>query len=166
MPNFDREVKETLEYDGLPPLRSEKLSKSVMFTNVSSIYKATALGIEQLRPTADEGPLAAVVSESGKISCLGSYNSCSSAGILTGTSVIDLRGGSIAPAFVAFGSPFGLQEIDREMSTGDEIIFDPLFKPVPQIIGGDTSIMHALDGLEFGTRDALYVSSCTIAILF
>lgn len=159
MPNFDREVKETLEYDGLPPLRPEKLSKSVMFTNVSSIYKATALGIEQLRPTADEGPLVAVVSENGKISCFGSYNSCSNASLLVGTSVIDLRGGSIAPAFIAFGSPFGLQEIDRETSTGDGIIFDPLFKPIAEIIGGDTSIVHALDGLEFGTRDALYVGS-------
>lgn len=166
VPNFDKEIKETLEYDGLPPLRPQRLSKTVMFTNVSSIYNATVLGVEEVRPATHEGPLVAVVSTNGKISCFGSYGSCSSPSVLAEASVVDLRGGSIAPAFIAFGSPLGLQEIGLEMSTSDGYVFDPLLKPVPPVLGGDTSIIHALDGLEFGTRDALYVSRCTFTILF
>ena len=165
MPNFDKEIKETLEYDGLPPLRPQRLPKTVMFTNVSSIYNATALGVEKVLAT-HEGPFVAVISTSGKFSCFGSHGSCSSPSVLAEASVIDLRGGSIAPAFIAFGSPLGLQEIGLERSTSDGYVFDPLLKTVPPVLGGDTSIMHALDGLEFGTRDALYVSRCTFTTLF
>ncbi|KAK2463223.1 hypothetical protein APHAL10511_004878 [Amanita phalloides] len=163
VPNFDKEAQETLDYDGLPPLQPQKISTTVVFTNVSSIYRGTLTGVKQLIPTSDDGPLTAVVSASGKLLCFGLHESCLS--VTSGeVSVVNLHGGSIAPAFVSFDSSLCLQDLCSDISTND--VIDPLLQPVPNILGGDTSILHANDGLEFGTRDALlaYRAGVTSAI--
>ena len=133
-----------------------------MFTNVTSIYNTSqAAGVERLLPANHNGPFAVAVSPNGKFTCIGSHASCLISNLLDEASIIDLNGGSIAPAFVSFSSSLGLQEIYAEVSTNDGTVIDPLLEPIPRVVGGDTSIMHALDGLEFGTRDSLYVKGYT-----
>lgn len=68
---------------------------------------------------------------------------------------IDLKGGSIAPGLLSYGSPLGLEDIQGEPSTWDGAIYDPLGGKVPSIVGGDDSVIRAVDGLQFATRDAL-----------
>jgi hypothetical protein len=65
----------------------------------------------------------------------------------------DLKGGSIYPALVSIGSNLGLQEIMLEQSTADGPVFDPLLTPFPAILG--QTLVQAVDGLQFGTRDVL-----------
>jgi hypothetical protein len=62
--------------------------------------------------------------------------------------------GSVSPSLVTFGSPLGLSNIDQEDSTNDGMIFDPLLENVPKMLDSD-SLVRAVDGLEFQTRDAL-----------
>ncbi|KAF8630679.1 hypothetical protein AX15_002823 [Amanita polypyramis BW_CC] len=167
VPNFDKEAQDALDYDGLPPLYPKKVSKTVVFTNITSIYNTSqAVGVERLLLADHNGPLAVVISPSGKFRCIGSYELCLISDLLDEASIIDLHGGSISPAFVSFGSSLGLQEIYAEASTNDGIAVDPLAGPIPKVIGGDASIVHALDGLEFGTRDSLlaYRAGVTSAI--
>lgn len=70
-----------------------------------------------------------------------------------------------SPALVSFGSPLGLQEISGEPSTYDGVVFDA-FGEVPAIIGGDQSVIRAVDGLQYGTRDALYVAFQYFSVLY
>jgi hypothetical protein len=48
-----------------------------------------------------------------------------------------------------------LESIKAEPSTNDGVIFDPLHRHVPEVLGGSTSLIQAADGLQFGSRDAL-----------
>jgi hypothetical protein len=54
-----------------------------------------------------------------------------------------------------------LQDIDQEPSTQDGNVIDPLTSIVPEIIGGDGSLIRAVDGLQYHSRDALYVDHFT-----
>lgn len=96
-----------------------------------------------------------VVVNNGRIVCSGGVMSCVS--YVSNRSVnVDLEGGSISPALVSFGSNLGLQEIAGEASTTDGTVYDALSgNKIPKILGGDGSIIRAVDGLQFGTRDAL-----------
>ena len=67
----------------------------------------------------------------------------------------DLTTGIHSPALVSFGSHLGLNHIDGEASTNDGNVIDPLKSQVPNILG-QGSIIRAVDGLQFSTRDALY----------
>jgi hypothetical protein len=69
--------------------------------------------------------------------------------------MVDLEGGSISPGLVSCGAPLGLEEISFEPSTTDGLVPDSLLKPIPKILGGDFLLLHAADGLQFGTRNAL-----------
>ncbi|KAF8633283.1 hypothetical protein AX17_004458 [Amanita inopinata Kibby_2008] len=155
VPNFDKEASEAVEYDGLPPLGLKRRSRTVMFTNVNSIYTASSTSVQQRSTVDHQGPFAVVVNENGDIICSGRHESCLTTVLSNDTEVIDLDGGSIAPGFVSTGSSLGLENIASEISTDDGVVFDSLLKPIPRIVGGDTSIVQAVDGLEFGTRDAL-----------
>lgn len=56
-------------------------------------------------------------------------------------------GGSVSPGLISFGSRLGLVQNDLN-------IMDPFTRSIPQILG-DNTIPHALDGLQFASRDAL-----------
>lgn len=154
VPNFDKEAKQAVEYDGLPPLEpTTSTANSVVFVNVQSVFTPSAFGVEQLFLATDDSALGTVVAENGQITCIGVCLMN-----VPDATIIDLNAGSISPGLVSFGSPLGLEHISGEPSTVDGPIFDPLSgKGVPDIVGGDGAIIRAADGLLFQTRDALYV---------
>lgn len=56
------------------------------------------------------------------------------------------------------GSPLGLEEIQGEPSTGDGAPYDPFQADVPAVMGDVAGVLRAADALQFGTRNALYVT--------
>jgi len=163
VPNFDDEAQKAVTYEGLPPLVPKKmpLDSTVVFKNVKSIHVVKKGIVEQMFSARTATEFATVVSHNGSISCYGDETKCMSSKILGDTNafVIDLEGGSLSPGLVTYGSPVGLQHIDQEASTNDGNVYDPLWKSIPAILGGDSAIIRAADGLQFASRDALYVSS-------
>ncbi|KAG5353785.1 hypothetical protein C0989_002568 [Termitomyces sp. Mn162] len=152
-PNFDKEAELALKYDGLPPLEpAVDDSGVVLFTNVSSIYLRKGPVIQEIFAAADEHIHGTVIVDNGHIVCAGD---CSDVSVATNARHVDLEGGSISPSLVTFGSPLGLEEITYEPSTNDGVVFDPLGGEVPSIVGGDGSIIRAVDGLQFAGRDTL-----------
>lgn len=105
----------------------------------------------------DASALGVVVTRNGSIICIGGQAACMVPSIVGNDdyAVIDLEGGSITPGLVSFGSPLGLQHIDQEDSTNDGIVFDPLQEAVPTVLGGDSALPRAVDGLQFESRDSL-----------
>lgn len=158
VPNFDEEAQKAVIYEGLPPLepKAAPLDAAVVFQNVHSVYQVKNGVIEQIQLAQGTGS-GTVVSRNGVIVCHGGVEHCANIVDMQDarTSVVDLEGGSISPGLVSFGSPLGLQHIDQEASTNDGNVIDPLSQSVPDIIGGDSAIIRAFDGLEYGTRDAL-----------
>ncbi|KIM40067.1 hypothetical protein M413DRAFT_446222 [Hebeloma cylindrosporum] len=155
-PDFDNEVKETLQHDGLPPLET-KISNpgTVIFSNVRSVFLRRGKEIEEILPPADvAGAFAAVVVERGNITCIGTLLDCSSFQDSPGVERIDLEGGSISPSLISYGSHLGLNHIDGEPSTNDGQVNDPLKSNSPPILGNG-NVIQAVDGLQFSTRDAL-----------
>ena len=159
VPNFDEEAKKAIMYEGLPPLAPKvkfPIDDIVVFVNVNTIHQVVN-GTIQLLFNADQLVPTNVVTRNGLITCLGHDELCLANLTDSRATYIDLEGGSISPGLVSFGSPLALQHIDQEPSTNDGFVFDPLRQDIPDILGGDTSIIRAVDGLEFETRDALYV---------
>lgn len=159
VPNFDEEAKKAVNYEGLPPLTPKlkyPLDSTVVFTNVNTIHQVSNGAIKQASIRDQLGPIT-VVTRNGLIVCYGHDEQCSNDITDHNATYINLEGGSISPGLVSFGSPLGLQHIDQEPSTNDGFVFEPLRQYVPDILGGDSSIIRAVDGLEYGTRDALYV---------
>lgn len=162
-PNFDKEAKEALKYEGLPPLGPKaSVSHTVVFANASTVFLRDAegtTGIKQIVPAdSPDAPLSIVV-KGGKIVCAGSATSACALSVLQDSAkveYVDLEGGSIAPGLTTFGSPLGLEEIMGELSTKDGYVLDPLQDAVPKVVGGNGALIHAIDGLQFGTRHALY----------
>ncbi|KAH9898533.1 carbohydrate esterase family 9 protein [Cubamyces lactineus] len=160
-PNFDKEAKETLEHDGLPPLEPKRAkTDTVVFTNVSSVYLREDQSIRQAFAADASNSLSAglVVIRGGKLECMGpAAGSCASyLHTAEDADVIDLAGGAISPGLVTVGSALGLEEITPEPTTIDGYVLDPLSESIPEIAGGDGLVVRAADGLQFGTRDALY----------
>lgn len=169
-PNFDREAKDTVKYDGLPPLELENsVSGTVIFVNVKSMTIRSSTsdsGVADLIQTQDGEPLKAVAIRGGKPVCTGLYHQCSSLTSDPEAVVVDLKGGAISPGLLSFGAPIGLEEIEAESSTSDGYVYDALSKGVPEIVGGDNAIIRAFDGLVFATRDAYlaYRSGVTVGV--
>jgi len=162
VPNFDKEAEKVVAYEGLPPLEPKKaiLDSTITFQNVKSIYQ-TRNGVIQQIFLAQSTELGTVVTRNGSILCYGGDPENCRSLLDVGnqhSAVIDLEGGSISPGFISYGSPLGLENINGEPSTNDGIIFDPLHQRIPRVLGGHTSMIQAVDGLQFGTRDALYVT--------
>lgn len=156
-PNFDKETKTTLEFDGLPPLLPTHSEEGVVvFTNFSRVYIRHNGKINEI-PALTSDSL--IVVERGEIICHGSQEQCSShlrSAKDREATFVDLQGGSISPGLVAFGSTLGLNDIAMaEPSTQDGEVYDPIYEDLPSILGNDP-IMHAADGLQYATRDALY----------
>ena len=155
-PNWDTEAKTTLEYDGLPPLEPQRSTKGlVVFTNVSSVWvqdPKTSSIADLLASTAEIGT---VVVNAGRVVCSGAEEACATYTTATGAVHINLEGGSLQPGLISAGSTIGLQEIAMEASTTDGVAFDGLTADVPALAGGAGYIPRAVDGLQFGSRDAL-----------
>jgi hypothetical protein len=160
VPNFNNDAQKAVDYEGLPPLVPKKfpIDTTIIFKNVKSLYQKKGGIIEQVLFPQDMGGFSTVVIRNGSIVCSGD-ELCSTVAPLDPSTflTIDLEGGSISPGFVSFGSPLGLQHMDQEPSTNDGIVYDPLLQPIPNILAGNSAIIHAVDGLEYGGRDALCV---------
>ncbi|KDQ57519.1 hypothetical protein JAAARDRAFT_156260 [Jaapia argillacea MUCL 33604] len=160
-PNFDKETSDALKYEGLPPLEPrEKLELAdVAFTRVGSVYvrdPKSRNGIRELYGR--DGEEGVVFVRNGTVICADQINgsdNCMDKFMTSFTRVVDLAGGSIAPGLVAYGSPLALHEIQGEASTADGYVFDALEEEVPKIVGGEYSVIRAVDGLQYATRDAL-----------
>ncbi|KAJ6468464.1 hypothetical protein C8R45DRAFT_1018898 [Mycena sanguinolenta] len=146
-PDFEKEIKDTIKYEGLPPLvPAMRTSGAVLFKNVSSFWtRDNEAGEVRMAQTPEN-----VLVKGGVVIWAGSAELASAEGAM----VVDLQGGSISPALVSAGSALGLQEIAAEPSTADGPVFDALSMEIPTILGLQTPI-RAVDGLQFETRDAL-----------
>ncbi|RDX49485.1 composite domain of metallo-dependent hydrolase [Lentinus brumalis] len=171
-PNFDKEKEETLKYDGLPPLEPKpSRSRTVVFTNVKSVYLRDEQRIREAFAAESDDALAAgvVVALDGRLQCVGSASSACASSVRGSDDVeyIDLQGGSIAPGLISAGSSLGLSEIDQEPSTQDGYVADALSESVSSLAGGSGALIRAADGLIFGTRDALlaYRSGVTAGVV-
>ena len=154
-PDFEDEAKETMKYDGLPPLLPQHVisEEDVIFTNVSSVWTRVPHGIEPLSFVKQGSGI--VVVRNGKIRCAGSALLCNIHSPQENVTILNLQGGSISPGLVSIGTSLGLQHIGMESSTTDGVVFDAFSRKIPSLIGGDDSVMRAADGLRFQSRDAL-----------
>ena len=156
-PDFSKEAAEAIEYGGLPPLRQwESTPQAVLFTNLTNAWVRKGSKIhaifKDLTSVADRAKRGVVGVQGGDIICV-TAQQCRRFKSLAGT-VVDLEGGSIQPGLVTYGSELGLQEIAMEKSTVDGLIFDPLTRDIPKVLGED-AIIRAADGLQYQTRNAL-----------
>ena len=160
-PDFETEAKEAVQYEGLPPLGPLRSRTSVVvFTNVSAVLKKAAGEggvLETFASPPDSVERATVVVQNGKIICEGTDATLDCASYLREDdyTVVNLNNGALQPGLVSVGSTLGLQEIAFETSTTDGVIFDPLTDDPPRMAGGVEYMPIALDGVQFGTRDAL-----------
>uniref|UniRef100_A0A8H8CQ82 Amidohydrolase-related domain-containing protein n=1 Tax=Psilocybe cubensis TaxID=181762 RepID=A0A8H8CQ82_PSICU len=169
VPNFDDEARRVVEYEGLPPLSPSRIfhDTTVVFKNVNSVYYVKDRSIGKLQTSASHLGSMTVVTRNGIIVCHGSDIECMGLDLKdTIMEVVDLEGGSLSPALVSFGYPLGLVNIRMEPSTNDGSLFDPLLGIIPKVLGGDTTVIRAFDGLQFGTRNALlaYRSGVSIGV--
>ncbi|TFY55471.1 hypothetical protein EVG20_g9306 [Dentipellis fragilis] len=156
VPDWKRERKRTVEWEGLPPLKVDTTEERIVFRNVSEMMRK--LG------SVEEGM---VVVEKGKVLCAGTGDSC--AALAFGESgrdprVVDLHGGALAPALISFGSPLGLEEIQYEYSTGDGQLYDAFAGAVPPILGDVAGVVRAADALQFQTRNALLAHQAGVTV--
>ncbi|KAI0769727.1 hypothetical protein BD413DRAFT_613748 [Trametes elegans] len=173
-PDFSRETKEAIEYEGLPPLEPYRRADVVVFTNVSNYWDRdeassgivnllSATGLSAGNPASP----GVVVASRGKIICAGRSTDCATfVPKNADTSIIDLQGGAVQPALVSYGTALGLAEIALEPSTGDGPVTDPLDPRQPALLGASGYVARAADGLQFATRNALlaYRSGVTVSV--
>lgn len=168
-PNFDREARETVEYDGLPPLRGRHRfvnGEIIKLVNVSIVWITDDANNDS--PLFDESVPGAshdVFLQNGEVICITKTDPlCDSGGDLSTQAVheIDLQGGALLPGLVTFGAPLGLEEIAQEPSTNDGSVPDALTGSVPAIAGGTDAVIRAVDGLAFNGRNLLYVLSSSL----
>ncbi|PVF97468.1 hypothetical protein CPB86DRAFT_807236 [Serendipita vermifera] len=167
VPNFDKERKDAIKYEGLQPLRPSKKVDSVVFFNVRTIYEEDEITGKLVSQQLSQGDAPGiVVVHKGEIVCRGVEAQCSEQQRqLSSFDTIDVQGGVIAPGFLSYGGSIGLIEIEAESSTNDGVAFAPFKEEVPEIIG-DEPLMRAADGLQFNGRDTLlaYRSGVTTAV--
>ncbi|KAF7364300.1 Composite domain of metallo-dependent hydrolase [Mycena sanguinolenta] len=152
-PSWEKEVRDTIAYEGLPPLAGRSTKGTVAFVNVRNAWVKRDGRIHALTEgeTANEANLTVIV-HGGRIACAGS-GACGEF-LAAGTEIVDLEGGALAPGLTTFGSDLGLSEIMLEASTTDGPVFDALTMQVPSILGH--TVVRAVDGLQFGGRNTLY----------
>ncbi|KAG6332265.1 hypothetical protein ID866_6822 [Astraeus odoratus] len=161
-PNFNEEARVAVAYDGLPPLEPQETRTSIVFRNASSVWTRDSNGARLVYEASgpdDEG----VLVFNGTIICIGSRYDCP-LDEYPDYHTKDLQRGSIMPALTSVGTSLGLQEIALERSTADGPVNDPLLDSMPSVFAD--GVIHAYDGLMFGTRDALlaYRAGVTSAI--
>ena len=135
----------------------ETLKEMVVFTNVKSVYTRTEDSIRESFFAQEPDSYGVAIVEKGVLKCFGSPLACNVDSLLQSTSipVVDLEGGSLSPGLTTYGAPIGLEEINLEPSTRAGVVPDPLLGSVPKVVGGDGALIRAVDGLQFGGRDAL-----------
>ena len=158
-PNWDKEAEESVavRWDGLPPLTGKHGAtegKTIKIIGVKSYWRYGAGG--HVEPLFDdkEGKGRSVLFQDGRMVCVsGVGRRCGEGDV---DEFIDLKGGSLAPGLTSYGSPLGLVEIGLEPSTNDGVVLDPLVDGnLPSILGEDTAIVRAVDGLLFQGRNTL-----------
>ncbi|KAI0065899.1 composite domain of metallo-dependent hydrolase [Artomyces pyxidatus] len=167
-PDWKKERRETVKWEGLPPLEVESVRGRVVFSNVSEVLIknkgeiATVLGrgVHQHSGSMGEG---VVVIDDGKMVCTGDASSCSSF-LGRAERTVDLQGGSLAPAFISFGSELGLEEITYEYSTGDGPVYDAFVTDLPKILGDVGGVVRASDALSFQSRNALLAHRAGVTV--
>lgn len=104
-PNFDREAKETLDYDGLPPLApKDSAGGIVVFANVTGMLSRLPDDVDTIYEVFNEAsPTSIVVARDGRVECAGSCGNLDEWVHTSGARVVDLEGGWILPALVSFG---------------------------------------------------------------
>ncbi|KAK7470199.1 hypothetical protein VKT23_001637 [Stygiomarasmius scandens] len=176
-PNWDREAKEAVEWDGSQPLGPRERFNThtgrevVMFVNVESMYVKGQGRVLKVFGEEETNGKGVVLVEDGEAIC----KSVAGRECLqlverfkqeqeVKIKVVDLDGGSLAPGLVSYGSDLGLSHIAMESSTSDGPAPDPLSANPPAILG-DT-VIRAVDGLVFESRNALlaYRAGVTSAI--
>ncbi|KAF4576417.1 hypothetical protein EYR36_004394 [Pleurotus pulmonarius] len=179
-PNFDKEARETVENDGLPPLEASVIfrGKVVVLKNLSTGYIRDGDRVKRWFPPVDsmqDGEQAKgwdVVMRDGSVLCHGVFGSCTTSLARDGIRLedfeeVDLEGGVILPGLTTFGSSIGLTEIAQEPTTNDGNAVDP-FSATPALLGDPLeTIIRAEDGLQFGGRNTLlaYRGGVTQAIV-
>jgi len=151
VPNWDKERKEAIKWEGLPPLAPAQYRGRVFLRNVGEVSVRDPDAEDGLKTLLAPGELTDVVVDGGRITCIGKH--C--LGGINAEIEIDLHGGTIAPSLMTFGSPLGVEEIMLESSTGDGVLFDPLHGDPPAILGDKGGLVRTADALKFGTRNAL-----------
>ncbi|KAH9899532.1 composite domain of metallo-dependent hydrolase [Cubamyces lactineus] len=159
VPNFDVEREAAIKYEGLAPLVPQKVvTGRVALRNVKEVFlrqsgdeAGVVVSHFGLDGTANAG-VTHVTVDRGRVTCVGPV--CEGEG-RNAEVVVDLRGGTIAPGMMAFGSALGVEEIESEPSTGDGVLFDPFKGDVPSIMGDYGGLTRVDDALLFGTRNAL-----------
>jgi len=170
-PNFDREARETVEYDGLPPLRGHRflIGEVIKLVNVSTLWMMDDMDNDsRLLDEPVHGASHDVFLQEGEVVCVTKMDPlCDIGGDLSAQAVheIDLEGGALLPGLVTFGAPLGLEEISQEPSTNDGSVPDALTGSVPAITGGTSAIIRAVDGLAFNGRNLLYVFISTPLVI-
>jgi hypothetical protein len=159
VPNWEKEINETLKWDGLPPLTPKKAEKeTIVFTNVKSFFSRDGGRVVEAANKFKGSGSGVAVTHKGKVVCFGAMGECQQfVDELPTPMFVDLEGGCIAPGLLTFGSPLALEHISAEPSTNDGYIFDPLAGPIPKILGKETMVVRATDGLQFSSRSALCV---------
>jgi hypothetical protein len=158
-PNFENEAKAAVEYEGLPPLLpKESTPQTILFTNLTNFWvrkggKVHSVFNDLTSPT-DRAERGVVGVKAGNIICV-TAKECKHFEP-SADRIVDLEGGAIQPGLVTYGSRLGLQEIAMEKSTVDGPVFDPLTHTIPKILGEET-VIRAVDGLQYQTRDSLWV---------
>lgn len=99
-PDFTKEAKEALKYDGLPPLDTKNFEgDTIIFTNVNSVFLRD-IGNTSIREAFSSSQTGAgvVVVQNAKITCVGSMVHCTS--VRNDAKIVNLEGGSISYVFV------------------------------------------------------------------
>lgn len=161
VPKWDKERKDTILWEGLPPLQGKLKDGRIVFNNVKHLLRRGIDGSIEVVSDNGGSELGVVIVVNGRIECVGA--SCLSS---TGTAnMVDLHGGSISPGLMSFGSPLGLEEIAAEPSTGDGELHNAFVTNIPDILDDSGGVLRAMDALMFHTRNALtaYRSGVTFA---
>ncbi|KAJ6539527.1 carbohydrate esterase family 9 protein [Mycena capillaripes] len=168
VPDWEKERKQAIEWEGLPPLEPRKQSGKIVFFNVRDVWSRGPNGkIQQVRRS--DSDLVTMTVEGGKIVCVGDEITCPT-DTFDAADYVDLDGGSVMPGMMTFGSPLGLEEIRNEPSTGNGFPLDAFTERIPAILNDPGAVSSAMDALVFGTRNALTayrsgVTSGTVSLM-
>jgi hypothetical protein len=93
VPNFVREAKEAVEYEGLPPLQPSRADSDILvFENVKGLFLLTTKGIQNVMSAPNQPSGGVVVVRNGSILCSGIQASCLKSAETETQTVLDLKG--------------------------------------------------------------------------
>ena len=155
-PNWDKEAEESVRWDGVPPLTGKygaTEGQTIKIIGVKSVWHYGDGGHVEPLFEDKEGKGRSVLFQDGLLVCVEVDSPCGEGGDVD--ELIDLKGGSLAPGLTSYGSKLGLVEINLEPSTNDGVVLDPLASNPPSVLGKETAIIRAVDGLQFQGRNTL-----------